>query len=96
MPLHWEATNAPCEHSQENNDIGPSTFPSKDLENFDHSLGKEEQYQNTFHCTKNNSKAQKQILQPATRVFLPRAMAVFTSLVWKVSVHPSVPWSQGK
>lgn len=42
MQRHWEATNAPCEHSQENNDIGPSTFPSKDLENFDHSLGKEE------------------------------------------------------
>lgn len=78
------------------NDVGPSTFPSKDLENFDHSLGKEEQYGNTFHCTKNNLKAQKQTLQPATRLFLPRAMAVFTSLVWKVSVHPFVPWSQGK
>lgn len=61
MPLHWEAVNASCGHRPGNNEIGPSMFPSKDLENFDHSLGKKERYWNPFLCTKNKSEAQKRV-----------------------------------
>lgn len=64
-------------HVSITNGIGPSTFPSKDLENFDHSLGKEEQYRNTFHCTKNNLKANSaachQTVPPKSQTVPPKS-----------------------
>lgn len=52
MFLHWEAVNASYGHRL-GKKIGASVFPSKNMENFDHSLGKKEQYKNPFPCTKN-------------------------------------------
>jgi len=56
--LHWEAVSASCGHRL-GKKIRPSMFPSEDVENFDHSLGKKEQYWNLFPCTKNKSKERK-------------------------------------